>query len=123
MKSRYYVQIIPPLDIELMRECAKKIVGKHDFSSFSVKNGDSPSTTVRLISRLEIIEKGDELTFEVEGPGFLYKMVRSIVGTLIWIGRGKLSPDCIEKMFDSGDRALGGKTLAANGLVLKKVKY
>jgi tRNA pseudouridine38-40 synthase len=123
LKSRYYVQIIPPLDIELMRESAKQIVGKHDFSSFSVKNGDTPSTTIRQISRIDIIEKGDTVIFEVEGPGFLYKMVRSIVGTLIWIGRGKLSPDCIEKMFSSGDRALGGKTLAANGLVLKKVIY
>jgi tRNA pseudouridine38-40 synthase len=123
LKSKYYVQIVPPLDIDLMRTAAKKLVGSHNFAAFAVKNGDLPSTTIRAISRIDIIENGENITFEVEGPGFLYRMVRSIVGTLVWIGRGKLPIDAIDDMLKTGCRSLGGKTLAPNGLVLKKVIY
>ena len=66
---------------------------------------------------------GEEVIFQIEGNGFLYKMVRSIVGTLIWIGKGKLPADTIEKMFDTGLRELGGKTMLPNGLILKSVEY
>lgn len=123
LKNRYYVQIIPPLDIDLMKKCAQKIVGKHDFAAFAVRNGERPSNTTREVTRIDIKQEGEILTFEVEGNGFLYKMVRSIVGTLVWIGRGKLQPSCIESMFATNERALGGKTLQANGLCLISVKY
>lgn len=123
LKSKYFVQIVPPIDVELMRSSAKKLIGNHNFAAFAVKNGDQPSSTIREISRIDIIENGDIIIFEVEGQGFLYRMVRSIVGTLVWIGRGKLTPDSIDEMLKTGSRSLGGKTLSPNGLVLKKVIY
>lgn len=123
LKRNYYIQIVPPVDIELIKECAKKIVGKHDFLAFSVDNNQERLNTVREIYSLEIEVQGEDIIFTIEGNGFLYKMVRTIIGTLIWIGKGKLPPDVIDKMFETGSRCLGGKTMPPNGLVLKSVEY
>lgn len=123
LKRKYYIQIVPPVDIDLIKECAKKIEGEHDFAAFSVFNNQEKQNTIRTVHRLDVLVDGEEVIFQIEGNGFLYKMVRSIVGTLIWIGKGKLPADTIEKMFETGLRELGGKTMLPNGLILKSVEY
>ena len=83
----------------------------------------SINSTEREIYAFELKKEGDEIIFEITGNGFLYNMVRIIVGTLFFIGKGKLEEGTIEKMLQSGQRKLGGKTFPACGLTLKQVEY
>jgi tRNA pseudouridine38-40 synthase len=122
LKDDYYAQVIPPVDIEKVRRAAKKLVGVHDFKAFCSSSVQKKST-VREIYSLKVIHEGDILAFEVEGNGFLYNMVRIIVGTLIYIGRGKLAENTIDEMLATGIRKLGGKTFPAKGLCLIHVEY
>jgi pseudouridylate synthase I len=121
-KRNLYAQILPPIDIEKMREAAKQFIGVHDFKAFS-SSGSARKTTVREIYRLDIISEEADIIFEIEGSGFLYNMVRIIVGTLVYIGKGKLDICAVGHMFSAGDRKAGGKTMPAEGLYLKEVKY
>ena len=109
------------LDVEKMRKASKVLMGKHDFSTFKSKS--EVISSVRTIMKLEIKKQGNFLVFTVEADGFLYKMVRSIVGTLIEVGRGKMTIVEFKKIVRSGARAKAGNTVAANGLCLLKVKY
>jgi tRNA pseudouridine38-40 synthase len=109
------------LDIEKMQKASKVLVGKHDFSAFKSKS--EVICSVRTIMKLEIKQKGKFLIFTVEADGFLYKMVRSIVGTLIEIGRGKMTITEFKKIVKSGTRSKAGNTVPAHGLCLLKVKY
>ena len=109
------------LDIEKMQKGAKVLVGKHDFSAFKSKS--DVISSVRTIMKLEIKKRGKFLIFTVEADGFLYKMVRSVVGTLIEIGRGKMTITEFKKIVKSGVRAKAGNTVPAYGLCLLKVKY
>lgn len=122
LRDSHYAQIIPPVDIEAMRRSAKALIGKHDFIAFSA-SGRTVKTTVREIYRLDITENGDEIYFEIEGNGFLYNMVRIIVGTLVYVGKGKLPESITEEMLASGSRVTGGKTFPPQGLYLKDVTY
>ena len=109
-------------DVSLMRLAARDIVGEHDFKCFQAAGGHV-KTTVRTIYSLEIRENGDELEFEVTGNGFLYNMVRIMVGTLYYVGIGKLRPEEVKEIIQSGDRTCAGKTMPPEGLYLKKVVY
>lgn len=109
------------LDIEKMRKASKVLIGKHDFSAFKSKS--DVMSSVRTIMKLEIKKNGKFLVFTVEADGFLYKMVRSIVGTLIEVGRGKMTVTEFKKIVKAGTRAKAGNTVTANGLCLLKVKY
>ena len=109
------------LDIEKMRKASKVLLGKHDFSAFKSKS--DVISSVRTMMKLEIKKKGRLLVFTVEADGFLYKMVRSIVGTLIEVGKGKMTVAEFKKIVKSGTRAKAGNTVTANGLCLLKVKY
>jgi tRNA pseudouridine38-40 synthase len=109
------------LDVEKMRKASKVLMGKHDFSAFKSKS--DVISSVRTIMKLEIKKNGNFLVFTVEADGFLYKMVRSIDGTLIEVGRGKMTITEFKKIVKSGARAKAGNTVAANGLCLLKVKY
>ncbi len=117
----YCLHYSTPLDIEKMQKASKVLIGKHDFSAFKSKS--EVLNSVRTIMKLEIKKKGKFLTFTVEADGFLYKMVRSIVGTLIEVGKGKMSITEFKRIVKSGSRAKAGNTAAANGLCLLKVKY
>ncbi len=117
----YCLHYSTPLDIEKMQKASKVLIGKHDFSAFKSKS-EVPSS-VRTIMKLEIKKKGKFLTFTVEADGFLYKMVRSIVGTLIEVGKGKMTITEFKRIVKSRTRAKAGNTVAANGLCLIKVKY
>ncbi len=112
-----------PLDLPEMRAAARLFVGKHDFRSFAATHPWLPESTVRHLTRCEIKRSGPLLTFVIEGRGFLYKMCRGIVGTVIQLGRGKYSRDDIRQMLAARDRRVAGMSAPAQGLVLWKVTY
>ncbi|MCP4269776.1 MAG: tRNA pseudouridine(38-40) synthase TruA [Candidatus Brocadiaceae bacterium] len=109
------------LDIEKMQKASKILIGKHDFSVFKSKSDILSS--VRTVKMLEIKNKGKYVLFTIEADGFLYKMVRSIVGTLLEVGRGKMTITEFKKIVKSRDRTKAGNTVPAKGLCLLKVKY
>lgn len=111
------------LDDEAMRAAAAVFVGKHDFQSFSANPGYGKGKTVRTVTHCDLKRNGPLLTFTIEGDGFLYKMCRGIVGTIVQVGRGKISAADVKPMFASRDRRVAGVTAPAQGLVLWKVYY
>jgi tRNA pseudouridine38-40 synthase len=112
-----------PLDLPAMRSAARLFKGKRDFQSFAANPGYAKESTVRTLTRCDLKRNGSLLTFIIEGDGFLYKMCRGIVGTLIQVGLGKFQPDVIEGMLSKKDRRVAGMTAPAQGLVLWKVFY
>lgn len=110
------------LDIEKMREAAKYFIGTHDFSAFKNK-GSSVKTSVRTIKELKIVENENVIIFSIVGDGFLYNMVRIIVGTLLEVGVGRFKPEYIPEIICSKDRARAGKSAPASGLCLEEVFY
>jgi tRNA pseudouridine38-40 synthase len=111
------------VDMAAMRAAAPLLLGKHDFKSFAANRNYEMETTVRTLTRCDVIRKGPLLTFIIEGDGFLYKMCRGIVGTLVQIGRGKFAVSDLKNMLDARDRREAGMTAPAHGLVLWKVFY
>jgi tRNA pseudouridine38-40 synthase len=112
-----------PLDFAAMRQAAGRFIGKHDFRSFAANPGYSRESTVRTLTRCDIRRSGHLLIFVIEGDGFLYKMCRGIVGTIVQVGLGKFAPAEIRKMLTRKDRRAAGMTAPALGLVLWKVFY
>jgi tRNA pseudouridine38-40 synthase len=111
------------LDLAAMRSAAKYFIGKHDFKSFAGTRNYEMESTVRTLTRCDIKRTGPLLTFIIEGDGFLYKMCRGIVGTLIQVGRGKFAIKELKPMLAARDRRAAGMTAPAQGLVLWKVFY
>ena len=111
------------LDDAAMRQAAKLFVGKHDFKSFAANHPYEMETTVRMLTRCDVRRSGMQYTFVIEGDGFLYKMCRGIVGTLVQCGFGKFSPGDIKAMFAKTDRRAAGMSAPAHGLVLWRVFY
>lgn len=110
------------LDIEKMKKACQYFIGKHDFSAF-MSPGSSIKTTVRTISDIHIEQKGNKIVVYVTGDGFLYNMVRIIVGTLLKIGNGKLEPEDIPEIIKEKNRKRAGMCVPPNGLILEKVFY
>jgi tRNA pseudouridine38-40 synthase len=111
------------LDFKTMKAAAKLFVGKRDFQSFASNSGYKRSTTVRTLSRCDVKKSGPQFTFTIEGDGFLYKMCRGIVGTIVQAGLGKFPPGQIKAMLAKKDRRVAGMSAPAHGLVLWKVFY
>jgi tRNA pseudouridine38-40 synthase len=111
------------LDVAAMRSAAQHLVGRHDFTAFATTREYRMKSTVRTLRRCEIRRRGPLLTFVIEGDGFLYRMCRGLVGTLVQIGLGKHSPKDIIRMLRSKNRAVAGMSAPAHGLVLWKVFY
>jgi tRNA pseudouridine38-40 synthase len=110
------------LDLGLMRRAARDLVGTHDFKAFG--NAGSPrKTTVRTVHHLRFIARRERLAFVVQANGFLYNMVRTIAGTLLEIGRGKLEPDAVRAALDGGARTDAGTTAPARGLYFLSAQY
>ncbi len=109
-------------DIAKMNKAAQFIVGKHDFACF-MSSGSGVEDTVRNVKYLNVTKDDDIITIRIAADGFLYNMVRIISGTLLDVGRGKTSPDDINAMLESLDRAKSGTTLPACGLYLNKVIF
>ena len=113
----------PVLDVEKMVEAAKAFLGEHDFAAFQATGGQVRST-VRTIYNIMVNRMPDNIiSIEVEGNGFLYNMVRIIAGTLVYVGLGKLRPDEVTEIIESGDRKRAGITAPAHGLYLIEVLY
>lgn len=110
------------LDVQRMRESVACLEGEHDFKSFCQVNTQVEST-VRTIYSITIWEEGQELTIRVCGSGFLYNMVRIITGTLLEVGRGRLSAKDIPTILDQKDRSSAGPTAPAHGLTLISIEY
>lgn len=119
---RSTVHISYPLNLGDMRTAAGYLKGEHDFKSFC-----SPHTevkeTVRTVHSLEIEKEGDIITVRISGNGFLYNMVRIIVGTLINVGRGACPPEKVKEILVARDRRKAAATAPAKGLVLKHIRY
>jgi tRNA pseudouridine38-40 synthase len=111
------------LNLRAMRAAAKWFVGKHDFQSFAANPGYKKESTVRRLTRCDVKKSGAQFTFIIEGDGFLYKMCRGIVGTIVQAGLGKFPPGEIRTMLAKKDRRVAGMTAPAHGLVLWKVFY
>jgi tRNA pseudouridine38-40 synthase len=122
--DRQYVWHVPQkLEFNEMRKATRTLVGEHDFSAFR-SVGSSTRSSVRNILRADWKKgKGGLLRFEIEASGFLKQMVRGIVGTLVEVGRGKISAQEFKRILDSKDRKEAGPTAPARGLFLKEVKY
>jgi len=112
-----------PLDLGAMRRAAMVFVGKHDFRSFTSNTGYDRDSTVRTVARCQLKQSGRLLTFIIEGNGFLYKMCRGIVGTIVQVGQGKFPAAEIKAMLAKKNRRVAGMTAPAHGLVLWKVFY
>jgi tRNA pseudouridine38-40 synthase len=111
------------LDLPSMRKCGKLLIGSHDFSSFRA-SGDESRHSMREVIRLEIERReGNLIVVVIEANAFLREMVRSIVGTLVDVGRGKTSFAEFKDIFGAHDRRRAGMTAPAHGLFLVEVKY
>jgi tRNA pseudouridine38-40 synthase len=111
------------LDLAAMCAAARLFPGKHDFKSFAGTRSYEMESTVRTLARCDLRRRGPLLTFVIEGDGFLYKMCRGIVGTLVQVGEGKIAPADIKQILAHRDRRVAGMTAPAHGLVLWKVFY
>ena len=120
--QRKYVYCLPDsLDVEKMEQAAALFLGEHDFSAFCA-NKNMKKSTVRRIDSLTITREGEELIVTVTGNGFLYNMVRIMVGTLLEVGLGQRAPESIPSLF-GGKREQAGYLVPAAGLCLMEVEY
>ena len=121
--QRYYTHFVyMPLDVEKMKEAASYIVGEHDFASFC-SAGSQVLTTVRTVYELKVEKQEDIISIRISGNGFLYNMVRIIVGTLIKVGLGVYPPEHVKEIIDSKDRYAAGPKAPACGLTLIGIDY
>ncbi len=110
------------LEISLMQEAAKYIIGEHDFKCFC-SAGSSVQSTIRTVYSLDVNKHDELVCIEICGNGFLYNMVRIIAGTLIQVGIKKLSPKEIQNIIDGKDRKGSGPTAPPEGLTMMEVNY
>ena len=110
------------LNVPKMKKAARFFVGRHDFRAFESSGGRRKSA-VRTISRFEVKKVGKYISFTIESNGFLYKMVRSMVGTLLSVGSGEIKFPDLREILVTKNRRLVGPTLPAHGLTLKKIAY
>ena len=111
-----------PIDAEKLDRACKDYIGEHDFKAFCAAACDK-EVTVRTIFDFKVEREGDTVKFTVSGDGFLYNMVRIMVGTLLFINDGKLTENAIPDILSSCDRTRAGKTVPPQGLYLNKVYY
>jgi tRNA pseudouridine38-40 synthase len=125
---RYVLHYPYPLDLPAMSAAARLFEGEHDFASFAASSGseedDRERTTVRTIFRSEVVAgESDAITYVVRGRSFLRFMVRKMVGTLLEVGRGRLSAADVQALFELRDRSRSGPTVPPQGLCLFSVEY
>jgi tRNA pseudouridine38-40 synthase len=113
-----------PLDLGAMEAAADCLTGTHDFTAYSASHGkENDPNPVKTITRIRFVQRGRLLRMDVEGSGFLYRMVRSFAGALYWVGRGRLSAQDIVEILESKERTHRIVTAPAKGLFLDKVFY
>lgn len=111
-----------PIDWQAVRECAQLFVGRLDFAAFAA-SGSSTNTTVRTMKSITVNTEQPLKQIRFTANGFLYKMVRNLVGTLLDVGLGRLSIEDVRRIIASGDRQLVSTTIAPQGLFLESVRY
>jgi len=125
---RYAIHESRHLDLDKMRNCAKLLLGEHDWTAFSSAQSDVESR-VRTVAQMEVTRgsndcvNGDLIDFTISADGFLRYMVRSIIGTLLAVGRNEINEATVERAIKEGDRSLAGSTAPAHGLTLVGVEY
>lgn len=126
---RYRWHVQAALDLNGLREAAARLVGRYDCASFQASGSAPKQTTVRNVTDCQLIDQGRGtgggtlLAIEVAADGFLYNMVRNIVGTLVEVGRGKQPPAWVDEVVAAKDRTVAGPTAPAHGLFLVEVDY
>lgn len=124
LQDRFNLQFPESLNLTAMRQASKILIGAHDFQAFqSTTPENKQKNSVRTLTRLTINKNGDRITITLTAEGFLYKMARNIVGTLILAGKGELKPSDIMKMLTDQNRAAAPKPAPAHGLCLWETKY
>ncbi len=119
---RYAQEVEEALDLDAMRKAAQRLLGEHDFKSFtSAKKGKK--STVRRIDEITIEKEGDIITFSFKGNGFLHHMIRILMGTLLEVGMGKRTPESITEVIAACNREAAGPLVPAKGLTLMEVYY
>ena len=111
-----------PLNLETMQKAADKLIGTHDFRGFATAKGPEDNT-VRTIYKTELWKENDMIHFRITGNGFLYNMVRIIVGTLMEVGKGAFSPEQVDNILETKNREDAGPTARALGLTLLEIRY
>ena len=126
LKDRYSVWIKYGIDFGKLKRAAEYFCGEHDFKAYCAA-GSQVKTTVRTVYsvRVEISERrgGTDIALYVTGNGFLYNMVRTLAGTMLYYAAGRLTDADIKRSLETGDRNAVGKTMPANGLTLESVAY
>ena len=122
-QKNYCFHVREPLDIDAMKRASEYIVGEKDFACFQTAGGNPVETTVREVYSIKITKEDENVFIAVEGSGFLYNMVRIIVGTLVEVGLGKRTPESIDEVIKSKDRGNAGRTAPAGGLYLDEVFF
>ena len=120
--ARHVWHVYDPLDLHAMREAAAVLIGEHDFRAFRSADCDRKNT-VRIIRRLDVRRDGALVSIEVEGTAFLRNMVRILAGTLVAVGKHRMSPAEVAAVLAAGDRTKAGITAPACGLTMVKVIY
>jgi len=120
-KRSWYIPT--PLDIDQMKKSTEYLIGEHDFKAFA-QSGTGVRTTVRTVLRAHIEQKDNNvIEFNIEATGFLKRMVRLIMGTMVQVGKGRITPLDFSKILDSGEKTKFVYAAPAHGLYLEKVKY
>lgn len=121
----YRHHVFGPCDLSLMKEAIPQFLGKHDFSSFANEPGKGSASRdpVRTLSRIDIVPEPGGVRLEFEGSGFLYKMVRNLVGTLLDVAAKRIQPSDIPVILQAKDRRRAGPAAPPNGLFLVSVNY
>ena len=122
LDAPFSVQIGPGLNVPALQQCASRLVGSHDFSAFALAGGNH-SQPVREIFAADWRETDSTLRLRIKGSGFLRGMVRSLVGTMLEVGRGKMTPEQFGNLLQGGERCEAGPTALARGLTLESVQY
>lgn len=120
-ERKYVHVVVDRLNVHEMKDAARLLEGEHDFAGFST--GKTKKSTIRTIHSIDFKMNGNELIMTVTGNGFLYNMVRIIVGTLIDIGKESLGKEAIIQALETGKRSLAGERAPAKGLILHDVRY
>jgi tRNA pseudouridine38-40 synthase len=122
LDRKFYYFVPYKISISRIKQSLKYLIGSHDFRAFATKSS-SKENCIRKIYSIKITTKGDYIYIDIKGNGFLYNMVRTIVGTLLLIAQDKLKPEDMRKIIESQERKKAGPTAPAKGLCLLRVSY
>lgn len=122
LDARYLGWFHLPLDVDAMRAAAALFAGEHDFSAFRSSECQA-KTPVRTIHEISVVKEADTITFTIRANAFLHHMVRNIVGTLVYVGKGKHAPEWVKEILLSRNRNNAAPTFGPEGLCLEKVEY